>query len=371
MRPSDGVREGYLIIADISGYTRFLTGVELDHGAAILRELTERILRFVRPPFKLAKLEGDAVFYFAYSSEVGEGDRILDNIEACYCDFASHLVDMKHATTCTCAACREIDKLGLKFVAHYGTFLVQRIGANEELSGADVILAHRLLKNSLPPATNSYALLTQACLERTGKPSHFEDHCEEVEHLGQVSGAYGCLHAVYEETRSRQTVFIAREDADLIHEAVFEASPEELWIYVLDPVHRLKWQGRTTHVKNLRNEDGRFSVGAENHCAHGRLSRINRILDMRPFRYVTLRSEYRPSWLTPTVNVVYEMAPREDGRTLLSFRLRAIRRDPITVFLTRRFSPLLVKGELRFDRLREALGAKATAGDSGRQSILQ
>jgi hypothetical protein len=33
-------REGYLLLADISGYTKFLTGTELGHAQAIIRELT-------------------------------------------------------------------------------------------------------------------------------------------------------------------------------------------------------------------------------------------------------------------------------------------------------------------------------------------
>ena len=37
--PRTGPREGYLLLADISGYTEFLTGTELEHAHAIIREL--------------------------------------------------------------------------------------------------------------------------------------------------------------------------------------------------------------------------------------------------------------------------------------------------------------------------------------------
>ena len=33
-------RQGYLLLADISGYTKFLTGSELEHAQAIIHELT-------------------------------------------------------------------------------------------------------------------------------------------------------------------------------------------------------------------------------------------------------------------------------------------------------------------------------------------
>ena len=38
-----GTRQGYLLLADISGYTAFLTGTELEHAHGIINELTSLI----------------------------------------------------------------------------------------------------------------------------------------------------------------------------------------------------------------------------------------------------------------------------------------------------------------------------------------
>jgi PDZ domain len=38
-----GTRQGYLLLADISGYTAFLTGTELEHAHGIVNELTTLI----------------------------------------------------------------------------------------------------------------------------------------------------------------------------------------------------------------------------------------------------------------------------------------------------------------------------------------
>ena len=47
------VKHGYLLLADISGYTSFLTQTELDHSQEILTDLLETvdqlILRAVKP----------------------------------------------------------------------------------------------------------------------------------------------------------------------------------------------------------------------------------------------------------------------------------------------------------------------------------
>ena len=63
-------RQGYLLLADISGYTAFLTGTELEHAHAIVRELTKLIRERLAPPMRFVKLEGDAVFCYAEAEGV-------------------------------------------------------------------------------------------------------------------------------------------------------------------------------------------------------------------------------------------------------------------------------------------------------------
>ena len=53
-----------LVIADISGYTSYLAGAELDHAQDILADLIGAVVTALRPNFRLAKLEGDAAFTF-------------------------------------------------------------------------------------------------------------------------------------------------------------------------------------------------------------------------------------------------------------------------------------------------------------------
>ena len=49
------MQHGYLVLADISGYTAYLAGVELDHAHEILSDLLETIVEVYRaleePPF--------------------------------------------------------------------------------------------------------------------------------------------------------------------------------------------------------------------------------------------------------------------------------------------------------------------------------
>src|ERR1700726_278180 len=57
------------VIADISGYTSFLAGVELDHAQDIIADLMDTVVRCLRPPFRFAKFEGDAAFFYAISEQ--------------------------------------------------------------------------------------------------------------------------------------------------------------------------------------------------------------------------------------------------------------------------------------------------------------
>src|SRR5262249_2442896 len=75
-----------LLIADISGYTGYLAGVELDHAQDILADLIDTIVGALRPPFHLSKLEGDAASVYVTTPEI-DGSLLQDTIEATYFTF--------------------------------------------------------------------------------------------------------------------------------------------------------------------------------------------------------------------------------------------------------------------------------------------
>gem|GEM_PF-3287133 len=156
-------QHGYLVLADISGYTSFLAGTELEHAHEVLTELLELILHRLTPTMTLAKIEGDAVFVYAPATRFTHGEALLDLIETTYVAFRERTQNMYRRTTCTCSACRAIPTLDLKFFTHHGDFIVQHILDRQEFVGTDVNLAHRLMKNHVTEATGwrGYALYTR------------------------------------------------------------------------------------------------------------------------------------------------------------------------------------------------------------------
>jgi Protein of unknown function (DUF2652) len=154
------------LIADISGYTSYLAGVELDHAQDIIADLMDTVVRCLRPPFRLAKFEGDAAFFCA-SCDMIDGSLLQDAIESAYFTFQKRLRNIEQATSCTCRACHDMQHLDLKFVCHHGEFIKQRMAGRDELAGRDVILVHRLLKNTVKDRLGDHAYaLGSATLQR-------------------------------------------------------------------------------------------------------------------------------------------------------------------------------------------------------------
>ena len=156
-----------MVLADISGYTRFvrLNAVSVLHAEMIITDLLEAITQQARFPLELNRLEGDAAFLF---SEVKDADPvdavadIADQITNMMAAFKSQHADLleKSAGGCICRACRNLDKLRLKVIAHYGDTVIKCVGEHIEMGGEAPIIIHRLAKNHID--SDEYVLVTDA-----------------------------------------------------------------------------------------------------------------------------------------------------------------------------------------------------------------
>jgi Protein of unknown function (DUF2652) len=346
---NNGLRDGYLLLADISGYTEFLTATELEHSHEIIRELTTLIRERLAPPMRFVKREGDAVFCYAQAPAFRDGERLVELIEACYFDFSNRLFDMSRATTCRCNACAAIGSLGLKFIAHYGSFVIERDDGRDDLAGPDVILAHRLLKNSISEGggPQAYAFLTGACLQRLPASINLPPHSETYESFGETRGGVHDLEPVLQAMRGERRLYLTSEDADV--ESTFElpVPPAMAWEYVVDPVERQRWACRQFGKdpdEMTENAQGRRGAGAKTHCGHGPgpVRSFREFVDWRPFEYFTSRTMtpvagalLKPQPATETV----EFAPVGEQATRIVFRFRAMKRSRVSLLALRAFRP--------------------------------
>lgn len=191
-------KHGFLVLADISGFTAFVTETELEHGPPIIAELLEEVIRRISPPLEVEGIEGDAVFAHGVNGKVLPPASLLEVMHAGFVGFRERQRELEADDSCACNACRSVGKLRLKAVGHYGTFLEQTVGGRAQTAGRDVILAHRLLKNRVPQKDH-YALLTRSALEYMAvDPSRLglQPHTERYEHFGDVECFVGDLAMV-------------------------------------------------------------------------------------------------------------------------------------------------------------------------------
>ena len=113
--------------------------------------------------FRLAKFEGDAVFAIE-ADPIEPGEAVIERVRACYAAFSDKLASAGSMWTCTCDACARIGALDLKFVLHHGAYVIQPVAGQAEVLGADVNVAHRLLKNRARELVgdSAYVLVTAA-----------------------------------------------------------------------------------------------------------------------------------------------------------------------------------------------------------------
>ena|SRR5215216_5135600 len=199
------MQTGYLLLADISGYTSFVAQTEIEHAGLALSYLLETIVEKLDDLLTISKLEGDAVFAYAEEDKLQECTMLLDLIDQTYLAFRDKAESLYEHATCPCRACKAIPTLDLKFILHHGDFVLQQVAGIRDLLGSDVNLIHRLLKNGVFEATGwkGYAIFTDQALEHMQcSKDNYLRRGETYEHLGDVDIYCMDMHARYEEMKA-------------------------------------------------------------------------------------------------------------------------------------------------------------------------
>ncbi|MFT4562567.1 MAG: hypothetical protein ACI9BW_002313 [Gammaproteobacteria bacterium] len=118
-------------------------------------------------------------------------------------------------TSCDCEICAHADRLGLKIVVHAGEAMLHEVAGGPQVPGADVILAHRLLKNSLE--RHEYLLLSEQAFELMGEhlPADFYTYEEVYEGFLTVRTRERSLQEDYlreRDSEKKGTAYLIRLD---------------------------------------------------------------------------------------------------------------------------------------------------------------
>lgn len=184
------LKKAIIILLDISGYTRFirLHKMSLIHAEKIISELFEAVIQTAAPPVVLNKLQGDAVLFYApVQEEQSASAEILRQVRAFFIAFISKERELISVCNyCVCEACAQVKELKLKAIVHIGDIVIKKILQFEEIAGESVILAHRLLKNSVEE--EEYILMSEPFYNISGglQDMKSEERIEQIEEFGPL-----------------------------------------------------------------------------------------------------------------------------------------------------------------------------------------
>ena len=309
---------GFLVIADLTGYTAYLSRSELEHAPAIAGDLLETIVGRLDPPFRLTKFEGDAAFLYVEDGRA-DGSLLLDAVEASYVAFRRRLRSIDLATSCDCNSCRLAPQLDLKLFVHHGSYVRGRIAGRDELAGSDVILVHRLLKGvtAAQAHTNGFALFTADAVDAFGlEPAGLGLTAaeESIEHFGRVSTYTLDLEARWQTEGKQRRLAGTEADVVLEVQATIAAEAAVVWAHLTSPALRTLWEGPL--VFEDPSPGSRRGVGTIAQCVTGRLATLEEIVDWQPFDHVGWRQA------DPVFGPVVATADLEIDRPGTSVRLR-------------------------------------------------
>ena len=151
-----------------------------------------------------------------------------------------------------------------------------------------MIVAHRLLKNSVP--SKEYLLVTDAVLGRLPDDwrDRFTPHSESFD-LGAISGGYVEIAHLWEEARAKERRRVTPEEAQINSDVTVDAPIDLVHSLMLEPdvMQRYLFSEDVVVIPGARGEE----LGSEFHCHHGGSVVTLRVVSTEPGRELTLYSD--------------------------------------------------------------------------------
>lgn len=213
-------KSSLIFIPDISGFTKFVNETESSHSLHIISELLELIINEDQLGLTVSEIEGDAVLF--YREDVPDLKKIIEQCHKTFISFHNHIQRYDTERICRCGACEAAINLTLKFIVHAGPLQKMTIKDHEKLHGTDLIIAHRLLKNSIP--VSEYILISdQFNIEMAENDMQHYDWVQfskdtgQFEGIGELGFAYVPLKKLHEKVELTKNVIIPELGKNKLH----------------------------------------------------------------------------------------------------------------------------------------------------------
>lgn len=193
-----------IFIPDMTGFTSYISKTDIKVSKKVIPALLEAIIDANELNLSMAEIQGDAVLFYRIGEPPTPSELVAQSKQI-FLVFSAKLEELSEELS------KEIpdmpislpESLGIKIIAHYGKIGLAKIRGFVKLIGQDVIIAHRLLKNSTQ--ADEYLLISekyasrfsQEDLERVfafGELKHGQD---EYAHIGVIKYRYASLKPLF------------------------------------------------------------------------------------------------------------------------------------------------------------------------------
>lgn len=257
-------------IPDISGFTEFVHSTEVRHSHHIVGELLELLIDQDKLGLIAAEIEGDAILFYK-QKDIPAAEAILAQAEKMFVAFHSHLSYYNDRRVCDCGACRTASGLSLKIVVHRGDAEMLKVKQFLKPYGAAVIVAHRLLKNTIP--MDEYVLMTEPVykdtpaqkLETTFPWATLEMGTDAYANIGDTPYCYIPLGGLHKNVPAPPSPPAWEQKGEQIQsKRLIQASSEKVYSTLINLSKRNDIQSGVQDVLYKENEVTR--VGTEHVC---------------------------------------------------------------------------------------------------------
>jgi hypothetical protein len=254
-----------ILIPDISGFTEFTGKTALDHSSHIINELLDLIVRSNELEFTLAEIEGDAVLFYR-KGEPPPKTNLVEQCLAMFKNFHTQLKIIERDAICQCGACQTATNLTLKFIIHFGEVKEIKVAQFTKATGLDMIIAHRLLKNSI--ASHEYILISAPCLHKlpdraAAAELRWQSTQETYAAIGNVEFEYAELSALKAQIPApppREEFVIVKGEDSL--EVTINAPVRQVYQSLINVDERMNWEG----VDKIEREPVTERIGMRHDC---------------------------------------------------------------------------------------------------------
>lgn len=189
-----------IYIPDINGFTAYISKTDIRVAKRVIPALLDTIIEQNELGLKLVEIQGDAILFYRIGEPPSPSEMVAQS-KKIFSAFTEKLEELSLSLPDDAISLPA--RLGIKIVSHYGKIAITKIRGNTRLIGEDVIIAHRLLKNSV--RADEYLLMTEqytsrfeeAELEQVFAFGELIKGQDEYEHIGLVKYHYASLKPLF------------------------------------------------------------------------------------------------------------------------------------------------------------------------------